>query len=113
MAATDEKIEHAKELLGGIGPITARKMFGGAGLYYDGVIFAVIVSGELMIKAERKTAAGKALIEDLESAGAEQWTYEGKKGETGMPYWRLPDSALDDSDEACAWASRSLDALES
>ena len=62
MGAVDEAIEHARELLDGVGPISARKMFGGAGLYRDGVIFAVIVQGELMLKADPKTPAGQALI---------------------------------------------------
>lgn len=111
MGGVDEAIEHARELLDGVGPISARKMFGGAGLYRDGVIFAVIVQGELMLKADPKTPAGQALIADLEAAGAERWTYAGKKGPTGMPYWRLPDSALDDPDAARGWAERSLAAL--
>ncbi len=113
MSAVDDAIAHAQELLEGLGPISARKMFGGAGLYRGGVIFAVIVKGEVMVKADAKSPLGAALIEDLEAAGAERWTYEGKKGLTGMPYWRLPDSALDDPDEATRWAERSLVALGS
>jgi DNA transformation protein len=52
------------------------------------------------------------VITALESEGSAQWTYsrDGKKT-TGMPYWRLPDAALDDPDVACDWARRALAVL--
>ena len=102
MALTDEEIAHALELFDGVGPLTTRKMFGGLGIYSEGTIFALIGPGDaIMVKARG------ALAEELEAEGSEQFrTYEGKT--VNMPYWTLPDAALDDPDEACAWARRSL-----
>lgn len=36
---------------------------------------------------------------EFETAGAKRWTYEGKRGKVVMPYWSIPESALDDPDE--------------
>jgi DNA transformation protein and related proteins len=44
--------------------------------------------------------------------GWPRWTYarEGKKA-VAMPYWRLPDAALDDPALACDFAFQALKAL--
>ena len=108
MSGLDQDIAGAVELFGGLGALTHRKMFGGAALYCDGQIFALIVDGRLMIKVD--SARAPELARDLEAEGAERWTYEGKKkaGPVAMPYWSLPDSAIDDPDAALEWARWSL-----
>lgn len=37
----------AREVLGTLGPIDIRRMFGGAGIYLHGIIFAIILDGEI------------------------------------------------------------------
>lgn len=107
-------IEAAKELFEGLeeryGPVSHRKMFGGAGLYAEGRIFALIIRGELMLKADPKTAPD--LASDFEAAGAERWAYESarRKAPVAMPYWTLPSIAVDDPEEACQWAGKCIEA---
>lgn len=105
-ARLDQAIAHARELLepleADLGPITHRKMFGGAGLYAQGRIFAVLVDGELMLKGD--AALGAA----FETAGAERWVYSGESRPVAMPYWRLPLDAADDPDAVCGWARRAV-----
>ena len=92
----------ARELFSGLGPVSVRRMFGGAGIYADGVMFALIDDDTIYIKAD------EALKADLRSHGSAAWTYT-RDGETReMGYWRLPESALDDPDEAAIWARRAL-----
>ena len=95
-----------RDLFSGLGRISIRRMFGGKGVYHDGLIFALEVGGELMLKADAQSAP------ELESAGATQWVYEGhvRKGRVAMPYWRVPDSAYDDPDEMTLWARKAFDA---
>lgn len=102
MAVTDAQIAFVRDLFCDIPDLTIRKMFGGLGIYSDGTIFALIGPGDaIMVKAKGR------LAEDLAAEGAAQFrTYEGKT--VNMPYWTLPDAALDDPQEACAWARRSL-----
>ena len=94
------------DLFAGLGRVTIRRMFGGKGVYFDGLIFALEVGGELLLKADAVSAP------DFEAAGSRQWGYEGhiRKGKVAMPYWSIPDSAFDDPDEMAVWARRACDA---
>lgn len=102
MAVTDDQVAFVRDLFRAIPGVTTRKMFGGLGIYSEGTIFALIGPGDaIMVKARG------ALADDLAAEGSEQFrTYEGKT--VNMPYWTLPESALDDPDEAADWARRSL-----
>ncbi|MEM9726166.1 MAG: TfoX/Sxy family protein [Pseudomonadota bacterium] len=110
MSDLDAHIAAAKELLEGLearhGPISHRKMFGGAGLYAEGAIFALIVDGELLLKADPQTAP--SLAGAFAAAGAERWRYDGRNKPVAMPYWSLPGEALDDPEVACDWAARAI-----
>lgn len=81
-------------------------MFGGKGVYFHGVIVAIVLRGELMLKGDDEVAP------DYEAAGSTRWTYVGKRHgkEVAMPYWTVPDNALDDSDEMAGWAHKAYEA---
>ncbi|WP_299145194.1 TfoX/Sxy family protein [uncultured Tateyamaria sp.] len=104
MAVSDEEIEHVLDLFAGLGPLTTRKMFGGLAIYLDGTIFALLMSdGRTLIKGQGEMQ-GK-----FDAMGLERWTYARPgKSPTAMPYWHLPDSALDDADEATELARAAL-----
>jgi DNA transformation protein len=102
MSVTDADIAALKELFEGLGPLTHRKMMGGASFYLDGQIFAILDSeGTPFLKAKGTFAT------EMEAAGSRIFDMQGKS----MGYWTLPDSAIDDPDEACTWARRALAAL--
>jgi len=42
-----EYVEYLKEVLELFGPITARKMFGGYGIYHNGLMFALVADDTL------------------------------------------------------------------
>lgn len=87
-----------------LGPLQIKPMFGGASVYADGLIFALLDDGVVWMKADDTNAP--ALI----AAGARQFSFPTKDGQTmTMGYWSLPDSAVDDPEEAVAWARRSMD----
>jgi DNA transformation protein len=98
--------ERIAELFAGLGPVSIRRLFGGKGIYFNGVIIAVELRGELMLKGDAIVAP------DYEAAGARRWTYvhsrHGKQ--VAMPYWSIPDSAFDDPDEMTVWARRAYEA---
>lgn len=48
--------ETIRDLFSAIGLVTIRRMFGGKGIYRDGLIFALVVRGELLLKADAQTA---------------------------------------------------------
>jgi DNA transformation protein len=101
----------AVDLFSRMGRVQARRMFGGAGLYGDGVMFGLIDDEVIFLKVDEPLKA------DLAATGSRPWIYTLRKGPTaGVPqetsYWSLPESALDDPDEACAWGRRSLAAAQ-
>ena len=103
MAVSDEFRAHVRDLFGGVGAVELRRMFGGAGVYLGEACFALLIDGAVWMRADA------ALGADYAAAGSEQWIYENSAGKpVAMPYWRLPESAADDPDEAAAWARRSL-----
>jgi DNA transformation protein len=111
MAESAADLAFARDLLSGMGAVETRRMFGGAGLYAGGVMFGLIDEGRIYLKTDA------ALRAELVAAGAEAWIYTERKGpQAGVPqqtsYWSLPDSALDDPDEACAWGRRALAVAE-
>ena len=104
MALTAEEIDHVLDLFSGVPDLTTRKMFGGIGVYSGGTIFAVMMrDGRLMLKGKGD------MIARYDALGMQRWTYQRPgKSETAMPYWILPDSAQDDSEEASALAQEAL-----
>ena len=53
MAASNGAVEQVRELLADFGAIEARRMFGGAGIYREGLMFALVVGDELYFKTTR------------------------------------------------------------
>jgi DNA transformation protein len=108
-AAAD--LAFAVDLLSGLGRVQARRMFGAAGLYAGGVMFGLVVDGVIYLKVDEASKAERTAL------GARPWIYTQRNGpKAGIPqetsYWSLPDSALDDPQEACALARRSLAAAQ-
>lgn len=98
MAVSDADIAFATDLFSDLGPITSRKMFGGICLYYDGTVFSLVSSdGTIYLKSKGSLAS------DLQDEGGTQFH--------NMPYWSLPDTALEDPTIACDLGRRALSAL--
>lgn len=107
MAAADSFHEYVKELFAGLGPVQIKRMFGGAGGYADGVMFLLLAADTIHIKVDD---ALKAELRE-EGSGPFEWTPQNgpRAGETiDLGYWRLPDRALDDPDEAVVWGRKAL-----
>lgn len=96
--------EAIRDMFVSLGDVTIKRMFGGKGIYYQGTILALEVSGDILLKADAQTAPAFA------DAGASQWSYAGKAKPVAMPYWSIPDTALDDADEMAKWVALAWDA---
>ena len=84
------------------GPVTIRSMFGGAGLFRDGVMFGLIAYDTLYFKT------GDANRGDYEDAGMDPFTYEGKSKPVAMSYHQVPADLLEDPDGLSEWAHRAF-----
>ena len=85
-----------------IGPVTIRAMFGGAGVFHDGVMFALVADDTLYLKLGPQTEAR------FEQAGLERFTYEAKGKRMVMSYARAPEAALEDPDILRVWAEEAI-----
>lgn len=89
----------------GLGEIEIRRMFGGKGIYYRGLIVGLVLHGELMLKGDDQTGS------IYEAAGGRRWIYENKRSKrpVKMPYWALPAEILEDRDELAQWTRRAFE----
>ena len=106
MARMDSYVEYTLELLEPLGPVQARAMFGGWGLYHGGRMFGLIVEDRLYLKTDDTTRSA------FESAGGEPFVYDAGKGRkpVTMSYWTPPPDASDDARALLPWARRAVDA---
>jgi len=102
MTASANFATYAVELLGAAGRVAARRMFGGYGLYCDGVMFALIADGVLYLKADDMSRP------ELERIGSAPFTYEAKGRRTILAYWRAPDEAMESRELMTPWARSAL-----
>lgn len=87
-----------RDLFRSVPDVAIRRLFGGQGIYSRGHILALVIRGSLYLK-------GDAESESLYvGAGLERWSYQRTgKAPVNMPYWRFPENAFDDPDEAERW----------
>ncbi len=97
--------EAIRDVFSGLRPIHIRRMFGGHGIYQGELMFALEVGGELYLKIDEET------VEIFRGLGSRPFTYERRDGRAAtMSYWLMPESALDDPDEAAPLARLALEA---
>ena len=106
MANSQDFIAYLRELLRDAGlAVTARAMFGGHGLYVDGVFFAIVDDDVLYLRVDDENRAA------FEALGCPPFTFATKDGaKHAVSYLRAPDEALESSDAMKAWARSSLGA---
>ena len=105
MAVGPGQVEQVRELFGALGSLRTRRMFGALGVYCDDLFFAVADDGLVFVKVDGETEAR------FRDAGSQPFTFAGKDGEVNvMSYWRLPETAYDDPDEALGWGRLGVEA---
>jgi DNA transformation protein len=103
MASSAGFLAFLDEQLAGIGRVSIRRMFGGAGVFADGIMFALVSDDTLYFKVDETTRA------DFEAEGMGAFTYATKDGRnTLVSYWRAPERLFDEPDEMLAWARKAL-----
>lgn len=86
------------------GELIIRKMFGGVGLYHEGLMFAMITAKEVFcLKADKSNEA------EFEEKGMTRFGATATK--KGMPYWEVPAEVLEDKSELAKWAMKSYEVV--
>ena len=92
------------ELLEPLGRITIRRMFGGAGLYVDGLVVALEIDGALYLKTDERTR------QTFADAGGMPFVYHGKGKPVTTSDRAPPDDAMDSPEAMRPWARLALEA---
>jgi len=98
MTGRDEFLAHVLELLAPLPRVGARRMFGGHGLYCDGVFFGILLDNTLYLKADDRNRG------DFERAGSEIFRYSRKGKSATLNFYRAPEEAMDTPHLMLPWA---------
>ena len=88
------------DLMQSIGPVSAKAMFGGYGIFLNGLMFGLIADSVLYLKVDESTE------NEFKAKGLEPFTYSKKGKSFKMSYYEAPEDALEDSEEMRSWAQK-------
>ena len=91
--------------LSGLGDITSRAMFGGHGLYWRGVIFAIAHRERLYLKVDEQSRPA------FEARG--MGPFRPNERQTLKSYYEVPPEVLDDPEALLSWAGEAIRAGQS
>ena len=89
------------EQLERVAPVTAKSMFGGVGLYAQGLFFALIAEDRLYFKVDDLTRP------DFERLGMEPIRPFGEAH--AMGYYAVPADVLEDAAQLAPWMKKAID----
>jgi len=101
MAFTEGYRDFVVEQLERVCPVTAKSMFGGVGLYTEGLFFALIAEDRLYFKVDDSTRP------DFERLGMEPFRPFGE--ENAMGYYEVPVDVLEDAAQLEPWMRKAID----
>ena len=106
MTHDDGFVEYLCELLLPLGQAQGRPMFGGYGVYLDGLMIGLVIDGGFFLKVDELTQ------QKFKAAGCEQFVYHGQEKPIVMSYWSAPPAALESEREMEPWARLAIAAAE-
>lgn len=104
MSEAREYADHVIDLLESFGRCEARRMFGGYGIFHQGLMFGLIADGNLYLKADD---GSRALFE---AEGSHAFTYFKKDKPYRLSYYLAPGAFFEDADACRQWARIAFDA---
>ena len=99
-----EFVEYLQEAFREFGPVNTRPMFGGHGIYFDGVMIGLVANDVLYFKADAES------VPKFKEYGLSQFQYPKGDKMVGMSYYLAPEEALEDPSEMRQWAQLAYEA---
>ena len=93
----NEFVDYVTDILEQLEEISVRQMFGGFGIYKNGLMFALIADNELYFKADENAA------KFFQTYGSTQFTYQNSSKNVKMSYWKVVPEIFDDQDMIKIW----------
>ena len=101
MAVSNDYLEYILEQFSDWGDVAVRKMFGGAGLFRDGLMFGLVAENMAYLKVDETNR--KIFIE---AGSAPFKPFQNRP--TMMSFFEVPPDILENPDELIRWAEVSL-----
>ncbi len=89
--------DYVVEQMQAFGPVQARCMFGGRGVFRDGLMFALIINGQLYLKADELSKPAFA------AQGLTPFTYLAQGQTRSLNYYTAPAEVFDSPDALLSW----------
>ena len=102
--ARNEFVDYVVELMAGWSAVSARRMFGGFGMYREGVMFALIADDELFFKVDSES------VGRFERTGCRPFVYARQERVVQLTYLSAPEASLDSPAEMLVWCQVAYDA---
>ena len=99
---SEEYLAYVLEQLAGMGRLTSRRMFGGAGVYCGGLFFALIFGDQLYFKVDDVCRF------EYEKRGMERFRPYADRPHLSMTYYTVPVEVLEDSEQLLEWGRRAV-----
>ena len=103
MAAGPEFLAFLQDQFERFGGVNFRRMFGGTGIFRDGVMFGIVARDTLFLKTDDHSRS------EYESAGMGPFRYERKGKTLSLGYHEVPVDVLEDGDTLAEWATTAHD----
>jgi DNA transformation protein len=104
MTRHDEFVDYLLELMQPLGPVSAKAMFGGYGIYMDDLMFALVADDILYFKT------GADNLHDYEAHGLPAFSYVRNGKKYNMSYNEAPAEVMDDAEAMQRWADKAITA---
>lgn len=104
MQRREEFADFVTEQMAGLGHISARRMFGGHGLYCDGLFLAIITGDKFYLKADAQTQPA------FEERGLLRFTYSARGKTVQLMYYEAPAEVFDETQAMQHWGRLALQA---
>ena len=104
MAVKEDVLKFVLDQLSAVDALTIKRMFGGVGIFRNGLMFGKIGGGKFYLKVDDHNKS------EFEARGMKAFFSEKKR--KGMPYWEVPFDILEDRDELTKLAMKSYEAAE-
>ena len=99
-----EYVAHIVDLLQFVGPVESKSMFGGFGMFLEGLMFGLVAGNELYLKVDTQN------LQDYEDLGLQAFSFEKNGRQIKMSYYQAPEEAMEDAELLSDWASNAYDA---
>lgn len=101
MAVSNSYLGYILDRLGLVGSVTARRMFGGVGIYCEGTFFALIDDDTLYFRVDKES------VNVYRDEGMQQFRPFGEDS-YAMNYYSVPERVLEDNQTLFEWMNQAV-----